>query len=482
MRNKSNIGQEYNDLVPKSKQPSDLSSKTDSKSFGPDFGMATKRPKVFLRTFGCQMNSADSEVAMGIIKASHLNAEFTGDKDTADVVLINTCSVRDHAEQRVFGMLRRLGYEKRERAGLIIGVMGCMAVEYKEKLFRKFPQIDFICGAKDMDTLPELIENAVKRVHQARVTEEGYGVHEGNLAFRGDKIRAFVPITHGCDNFCSYCIVPYVRGREISRPYQEILEELEYLAERGYKQIMFLGQNVNSYGVGLKDKITFPELLRRAAEIKGIELLEYMTSHPKDVSDELIDTMASVPQISKHIHLPLQSGSNAVLARMNRGYSREEYLEIVAKLRKSVLDVSITTDIIIGFPDETESDFHDTVHVMKTVSFDASFIFKYSPREETKAFSYPDNVPKKEKERRNLSLLALQDELTETVNVRYVGRTMQALVVQESKKRSDELLAVTWNDKLVVVPREGITLGDIVNVQLLQQSNNTFKGKVVDHA
>ncbi len=437
--------------------------------------------KIMLRTFGCQMNQADSEVAMGIIKSSHLKAEFVPDRDSADVILINTCSVRDHAERRVFGLLRELAHAKDARPHLIIGVMGCMAVEYKERLLRQFPQIDFVCGSKDIDKLPMLIKAAEHHVQQVAVTEEGYGVHESTLALRSDKVRAFVPIAHGCDNFCSYCIVPYVRGREISRPLEEIIDELQYLAEQGFKQIMLLGQNVNSYGVGLKEKVSFPQLLRRAAEIKGLELIEFMTSHPKDASDELIECMATIPGVSKHIHLPVQSGSNAILKKMNRGYTREEYCTIVEKLRKSILDVSITTDIIVGFPDEGTSEFEDTVAIMRAVAFDASFIFKYSPREGTQAFAYPDTVPHDEKERRNLALLALQSELSVSVNERYIGRTMPVLVVQESRKNSDEVLAVTWNDKLVVVPRAGLQHGDVVKVKLLQLSNNTFKGKVVEH-
>ncbi|MBN1493709.1 MAG: tRNA (N6-isopentenyl adenosine(37)-C2)-methylthiotransferase MiaB [Candidatus Omnitrophica bacterium] len=451
--------------------------RTDDKS-GDSGGKPQKKLRVLLRTFGCQMNQADSEVAMGIIGESHLDAEFVEDRDTADVILINTCSVRDHAEQRVFGLLRELKARKQKRPKRIIGVMGCMAVEYKEKLFREFPHIDFICGAKDIDKLPELIDDASRNIQKAVITEEGYGVHEGKLALRKDGVCALVPITHGCDNYCSYCIVPYVRGREISRPTEEILDELNYLAEKGYKQIVFLGQNVNSYGAGLKTKITFTGLLKKAAEINGIELIEFMTSHPKDASDELIEAMASDPKISKHIHLPVQSGSNVILRKMKRNYTREAYLQIVKTLQKSVLDVSITTDIIVGFPGETDSDFNDTIELMKAVPFDASFIFKYSPRAGTEAHKLPDNVPQAEKERRNQALLEIQNELSAAQNSRYIGRAMKALIVQKSRKNADEFLAVTWNDKLVVVPGKGLALGNVIDVTLDELSNNTFKGTV----
>jgi tRNA-2-methylthio-N6-dimethylallyladenosine synthase len=434
--------------------------------------------KVFLKTFGCQMNEYDSEqVGARLLDGGY---ELVAAEDDADIILFNTCSVRAHAEERVLGRLRMLAKRKAENRALIIGVMGCMANAYKEQLLKDFPQLDFISGTKDFGRIVEILNGVIsERTQKAYVSETDGYVGFSQREFEAPRLRAYVPIMRGCDNFCSYCIVPYVRGREASRPSDEVLAEISFLAARGVKEIMLLGQNVNSYGKGLTETIDFPDLLRRVADTPGIEIIRFMTSHPKDVSLKLFELMRDEAKIEKHLHLPLQSGSDGILQAMNRGYTFNEYQERIVAVRECIPDVSITTDIIVGFCGETEADYLKTRRAFETIQFDSAFIFKYSPRSGTHAYHLQDTVSEEEKLRRNNDLLDLQRHIQERKNQALIGRRERALVYGRSKKKKDELKAKTLYDREIVFPGSKELVGEIVELECTGLVNQTFTGRLI---
>jgi tRNA-2-methylthio-N6-dimethylallyladenosine synthase len=367
--------------------------------------------KVFIRSWGCQMNEHDSERVKDLL--SEGGYFFVDKPEDADVILFNTCSVRKHAEDKVYGKAGDFEKLKKTRPCLIIGILGCMAEVQRDLIFRKLPHVDFLCGPADLDKVPEIIEKIKNGA--------GYviylGGHRSGRLPEFSKNRctgrtSYVKIMEGCDNFCSYCVVPYVRGRERSRSSKEILEEIRQLIDRGVKEITLLGQNVNSYGKGLKEKIDFVELLKKIDTIaKGIKI-NFVTSHPKDVSMGLFKAMAQCDSVSKALHLPLQSGSNKILKKMNRGYSIDKYKKLIDEFRKIVKGSSLTTDLIVGFPGEAKKDFEDTLKAVKEIRFDAAYIFKYSPRPFTKASKFEDDVTKEEKERRHALLLKIQKDIS----------------------------------------------------------------------
>ncbi|MFH1995651.1 MAG: tRNA (N6-isopentenyl adenosine(37)-C2)-methylthiotransferase MiaB [Candidatus Omnitrophota bacterium] len=387
--------------------------------------LTPKRPSVYLRTFGCQMNVRDSEIVKGLLIDRGYRAADSPEK--ADVVLFNTCSVRKHAEDRAINNVWRLRDLKKKRPEVVVGVIGCMAQAMKEEIIKKVPLVDFVCGPDDERDIPKLIEKiqgTKKKI--VAVRKIGSRGREKVPEYRGDGLNAFVSIARGCDNYCSYCIVPYVRGRERSRKPRDIIREVRGLAGRGFKEIMLLGQNVNSYkgySSGARDtryeirdtdkrKSDFVRLLEEINGIKGIERIKFMTSHPKDASRALFRAMRDLDRVVKHLHLPLQSGSDRILKLMNRKYTAKTYLKAVDDYRRLVSDGTVSTDIIVGFPSESEEDFKKTEDLMKKGRFDGAFIFKYSPRPRTKASRLEDDVPEKTKKERNAVLLKLQAEIS----------------------------------------------------------------------
>jgi len=366
--------------------------------------------KVYIRTFGCQMNEHDSARLKDLlIERGYVICDVP---ESADVMIFNTCSIRKHAEDRVYGAVGTLAKLKVKKPGLIIGIIGCMAEARKDEIFRKLPIVDFLCGPADLDKVPDIIDKI--RLGAGHIMYlEGYKskiIPEFTKERKaGD--RAYVKIMEGCDNFCSYCIVPYVRGRERSRPSKDILEEIKKLIKGGAREITLLGQNVNSYGKGLKEKIDFVSLLRKIDKIAKDAKIHFLTSHPKDASRKLFEAMRDLKSVSKILHLPLQSGSDKILKRMNRKYTIAGYKKLVKSFRDIVADGNVSSDIIVGFPGERDLDFRDTLNIVKELRFGAAYIFKYSPRPGTKAASFKDDVAIEEKERRHLLLLEIQKKI-----------------------------------------------------------------------
>ena len=370
--------------------------------------VATK--KVFIRTLGCQMNFLDSELISGILSLG--GYKLVDNPKQADVVLINGCSVREHAEERVWGQLGRLAELKKNKR-LKIAVIGCIAENYKEKIFARFPYVDLIVGPRKIGEIKKLLEKTARGKRRILSCGEGKDLFKDeSIAKRKSKLKAFVRIMVGCDNFCSYCIVPYVRGREKSRPLEDILAEITKLAQAGYKQITLLGQNVNSYGKGLAKGIDFADLLRKISGIKEIEKIGFMTSHPKDMSIKLIKTIAAEQKISRQVHLPVQSGSKRILRLMNRRYTNTDYLKLIERIKQVIPGVRLSTDIIVGFPTETRDDFKMTYNLMKEVGFNRAFIFKYSPRPPAVSVRMKDDISLDEKKQRHQTLLKLQQEIS----------------------------------------------------------------------
>jgi len=361
--------------------------------------------KVFIKTFGCQMNVRDSEFAMGVLLESGFRK--TDSEDKADVIIFNSCSVRKHAEDRLFSNISELKHLKKRKPGLIIGLMGCTAQAYKEKAMGRAPVIDFVCGPGNIHEIPAIIKKVLKSDRAIVATDKVDNLRpELFPSFRTEGTMASVSISEGCNNYCSYCIVPYVRGKERSRSAADIIKEVKDLALRGFKEIMLLGQNVNSYEYG------FVKLLENLNDIKGIEKIRFMTSHPKDASKELFKAMQDLEKIDKRLHLPVQSGSNRILKLMNRGYTKDHYRKLVNIYKKLVPGGEITTDIIVGFPGETKKDFRDTVKLVEDMQFDGAYIFKYSPRPPARSSKLKDDVPPEEKQRRLAVILDMQRKMS----------------------------------------------------------------------
>ena len=384
--------------------------------------------KALVRTFGCQQNEADGEKIAGALEAC--GYAMTETLSEADLVILNTCAVREHAEKRVLGVIGSLKKEKERRPSLLLGMCGCMAQEAhrREQLKRSYPYVDFVFGTDMLHKVPEIVANALagggQKQYVSDLPHDQFGeLSEGAPVKRTSPYRALVSIMYGCDNFCSYCIVPYVRGRERSRPSDAVLREVRELAESGCRDMQLLGQNVNSY----RGELSFPALLERAAQIDGDFWLRFMTSHPKDASDELIAVMARNEKIAKHFHLPFQSGSDRVLAEMNRRYTRAQYLEKALKIRDAMPDVSLTSDVIIGFPTETEKEFLETVELVRQAEFDMLFTFLFSPRAGTRAAKMDGQIPHEEQVRRFEYLSVVQNEVAQKRNDRLIGKTLRVL-------------------------------------------------------
>lgn len=446
--------------------------------------MTDNDKSLYIETYGCQMNVADSEVVSSIMgMAGYVTAETP---ETADAVLLNTCSIRDNAEQKIINRLQYLASLRKKRGKnkrLIIGVIGCMAERAKEELIEKHG-VDLVAGPDAYLDLPNLfaaVETGHKAMNVELSTTETYrDIIPSRIT--GNRISGFISIMRGCNNFCSYCIVPYTRGRERSREVSSILSELADLRAKGFKEVTLLGQNVNSYSYTGTDGITvdFSTLLGTVAEAAPDMRIRFTTSHPKDMSDDIIDTIARHKNVCNHIHLPVQSGSNSVLKAMNRHYTREWYLERINAIRTRIPDCGITTDMFTGFHDESEEDFQMTLSLMREVEFDAAFMFKYSERPGTLASKHmPDNVPEETKIRRLNEMIALQNELSAASNAKEVGRTAEVLVEGISKRSRDQFVGRTQQNKTVVFPRGNYRIGDFIDVRIVDSSSATLIGELV---
>lgn len=429
----------------------------------------------FVRTFGCQMNERDSERVLALLLESGYGEAPS--EEEADLIVINTCTVRRKPEHKAYSLLGRLGSLKERRPWLKVVVMGCLAQQEGEALLERFPQVDLVLGPDRIEDLPWALGELER------------GKRLVLIGFKGDpsqrvllpphpRVKAYVNIMQGCDNYCAYCIVPYVRGPEKSRPSAEILEEVRALARMGVKEVILLGQNVNSYGKKSPGEISFVELLRRIAEVPGIERIRFTTSHPKDLSGELIRAFGEIPQLCEHIHLPFQSGSNRILERMNRGYTREEYMEKVQRLREVKPEIAITADVMVGFPGETEEDFQDTLDLIRRVRFDNLFSFKYSPRKGTLASSWPDDVPAREKQRRLEVLQGLQRAITLEKNRALEGKVLEVLV-EGMGERPGQLRGRTRCNRVVNFQGPQGLVGQIVWVKITEGLQNSLRGQWV---
>ncbi|HNZ62543.1 MAG TPA: tRNA (N6-isopentenyl adenosine(37)-C2)-methylthiotransferase MiaB [Paludibacteraceae bacterium] len=434
--------------------------------------------KLYIETYGCQMNVADSEVVASIMQMDGF--VLTEKVSEADAVLINTCSIRDNAEQRVFERLKYLHSLKRKNKQLILGVIGCMAERMKDELIEK-QGVDLVVGPDAYLDLPNLmgaVEKGEKAINIQLSRTETY--QEVIPARLGGQISGFISITRGCNNFCSYCIVPYTRGRERSRDVESILNELKDLQQKNFKEVTLLGQNVNSYRVEQDGKIIgFPELLEIVAQAAPEMRFRFTTSHPKDMSDRTLETIARYPNLCRFIHLPVQSGSNKILQLMNRKYTREWYLERIAAIRRILPDAAIGTDVFCGFHNETEEDHQQTLSLMREVGFDMAFTFKYSERPGTYAARHlPDNVSEEVKLRRLNEIIALQNELSLESNLRDVGKTFEVLVEGYSKRSKEQFFGRTSQNKVVIFPRQGRRIGETVKVRINSASSATLFGEI----
>jgi tRNA-2-methylthio-N6-dimethylallyladenosine synthase len=436
--------------------------------------------KIFIETYGCQMNVADSEVVASIMQMDGF--ESTGNIDEADAILVNTCSVRENAEQKVLSRLQYFQSLKKKRKNLIVGVLGCMAERVKEELIKEH-HADLVVGPDSYLDLPHLIgtvEKGEKAINVELSTTETYK-DVIPLKLSGIKISGFISIMRGCNNFCSYCIVPYTRGRERSREPESILNELRVLREQGYKEVTLLGQNVNSYLYEkAEEKVNFSRLLELAALNAPEMRIRFMTSHPKDMSDETLEVIARYDNICKHIHLPAQSGSSKILKAMNRKYTREWYLDRIAAIRRIVPEASISTDLFAGFCSETEEDHQETLSLMREVGFDSAFMFKYSERPGTYAAKHiPDNIPEETKIKRLEEIIALQLELSLMRNREDIGKTVEALVEGFSKRSREQIFGRTSQNKVVIFDKNTYRVGDKVRVKIKEASAATLFGEPV---
>ena len=472
---------------------------------------------VYLQTYGCQMNERDSEEILGMLVAQ--GYAVVEREEEADVILLNTCSVRAHAEERAFGKMGLMQKLKRERPGLVLGILGCMAKAQREEVFRRLPQVDLVAGPAEIYDLPELLAGVAERRQQGRLGASGRVLaidrkvrpldRRPATDYRAGDITAFVTIMEGCDKKCAYCIVPTTRGQEVSRPLEEILDEIQQLARAGYRQVTLLGQNVNSYGKRFPDGtgwvgpgrrrtllqlgdrpeaavadaprlVDFPALLRAIDAKTSIERVRFTTSHPFDAHEELFRAMAECRSVCEYLHLPVQSGSDRILRAMRRGYTAESYLEQIARLRALVPHVALSTDIIVGFPGETEADFEATQALMDRVRYDSAFVFKYSPRPGTEAEGWIDDVPQTVKERRNQAILELQARISREQLETWVGREVEVLV--EERNRRGQLMGKSRRNTTVVVDGPDALIGELVLARVARVTDTTLIGDVVDRA
>lgn len=432
----------------------------------------------FLLTYGCQMNESDSERYAGQLES--LGYRRTEDMDMADVVLLNTCCVRETAEGKILGKIGELKHVKQHNPNLIIAVTGCMAQEWQDRLFERAPHIDLVIGTHNIHKLIELIrERQATSGHYLEADMTMPAFHDLPTK-RFQKFFAWVPIMNGCNKFCTYCIVPYVRGREVSRPIADIVREIEEIAKEGYKEITLLGQNVNSYGLDLKDGTDFSALLQAVDRIDGIERVRYMTSHPKDMTFAMIDAIADSKKVVNHMHLPIQSGSDELLKKMNRGYTVDQYMELVEYARKRIPDLVLTTDIIVGFPGETEEMFCQTLDLLKRVQYDMAYTFIYSPRTGTPAAKMDHQIPQEEKSRRLQRLMDVQNVYSLQLNQAMEHKEYEVIVEGPTKNDENHWFGRTTGNKMIIWEHDGsAAVGDTVKVAVDKGQTWVLKGHLI---
>jgi tRNA-2-methylthio-N6-dimethylallyladenosine synthase len=429
---------------------------------------------VFLETYGCQMNVADSETMAGVLERAGLT--LVDRAEDADAILLNTCAIREHAEQRVIGRLGEFARLKASRPDLVVGVAGCMAQHLRSRLLDKARVLDLVVGPDGYRHLPDLLRRAAgEPVANVRLDrDETYGDLEPK---RGPGIRAWITAQRGCDKFCTYCVVPYTRGRERSLPMAELLDQARHAVAQGFREVVFLGQTVNSYHDGAHD---FADLLHATDAVEGLLRIRFTSPHPSDMSDRVIAAIAGCRKVCPQVHLPLQSGSDQVLAAMDRTYTLERYLEIVAKLRDAIPDLGLSTDIIVGFTGETENDFERTLQVMREVRFDSAFLFKYSARPDTKAWRWEETVPEQVKGERLARLIALQQGISGEINDRSIGRTAEVLVEGPARKNPAQLFGKSAQFKSTVFPNDGTPAGTLRRVRIVGATPITLFGEPLE--
>ena len=434
-----------------------------------------------ISTYGCQMNEEDSEKLSGMLKSQ--GYERTENKEEASIIIFNTCCVRENAENKVFGNLGQLKQLKKKNPNLVIAICGCMMqqVGMADKVLKTFPYVDIIFGTHNAHKFPEYLYRVLQEGVQVKeILNKEEGIVEGLPIDRKSDVKAFVTIMYGCNNFCTYCIVPYVRGRERSRKSEDIIKEIEELVSQGYKEITLLGQNVNSYGKGLEEDIDFAGLLRKVNEVKGLERVRFMTSHPKDLSDDVIMAIKECDKLCEQVHLPVQSGSSRILKEMNRHYDREYYLDLVKKIKSEIPDVTLTTDIIIGFPGETEEDFLDTLSLCEEVGYDSAFTFIYSRRNHTPADKMENQIPDDIKHDRFNRLVEAINKKVVIKNKEYEGKVVEVLVEGPSKNDETKLTGRTRNGKLVNFAGDEKLVGELVNLKIVRAQPFSLIGEIVE--
>ncbi|HCL4436663.1 (dimethylallyl)adenosine tRNA methylthiotransferase [Clostridium botulinum] len=434
----------------------------------------------FIETWGCQMNEEDSEKLSGMLKKEgYIRTE---ERENADVIIFNTCCVRENAELKVYGNLGILKGLKSKNPNLIIAVTGCMMQQkgMAEIIKKKFPFVDIIIGTHNLHNFPNYLNEVKKKdTSVLKIQEKEDSIIENMPIDRKNSMKAFVTIMYGCNNFCTYCIVPYVRGRERSRTPENIEDEIKKLISEGYKEITLLGQNVNSYGKDLEPNVTFAELLKRVNNIEGLERVRFMTSHPKDLTDDVIEAIAKCDKLCEQIHLPVQSGSSEILKKMNRHYDREKYLDVVSKIKKLIPNVALSTDIIVGFPGETEKDFEETLSLVKEVEYDSAFTFLYSIRKGTPAAKFEDQVPEDVKHKRFNRLVEVLNEISAKKNKAYEGKIEEVLVEGTSKNDENKLKGRTRTGKLVNFIGDKDFIGELVNVKIIKANSFSLTGEEI---
>lgn len=439
-----------------------------------------KEKKLFIQTFGCQMNVHDSEQMEALLlKKGYVMADRI---ESSDLVILNTCSIREKAAQKVYSELGRIGKVKSKNRNLMVGICGCLAQQLGEKFYDKFDFLDFVVGTHNIHLLPDIVSSVEKK--KDRITKTDFYDSPHSLGIyakpKNRSVTAFVSIMQGCDNFCAYCVVPYLRGPEMSRPPEEILNEVKKLADDGIREITLLGQNVNAYGKTFKNGIGFPALIKKISKISGIERIHFTTSHPRDLSFALMDCFAEEEKLCRHIHLPIQSGSDRILASMNRGYTVKEYLEKVDYLRKVSPGISITSDIIVGFPGETQKDYQETIDMMEKIRFDSTFSFKYSDREGTAASRLKNKVDESEKLRRLQKVQAVQNEHTYEKHISLVGSVQKILVEGFSKNSNRDVSGRTSSWKIVNFKGDKGLRGKMVDVKITQAYLHSLRGEMIE--
>ncbi len=430
----------------------------------------------YIKTYGCQMNVYDSEAMEGLLMDHGFSPAAS--EPEADIILLNTCSVRDLAEQKAIGKTGILGKLKRTNPDLVLGICGCMAQNMKETLFKKIPTLDLVCGPNDLLSLPKLIRQALEGKRQLLQVENPNWVMTADIPKRRKtSISAWISVMRGCNHNCTFCIVPTVRGREVSRPVEDLLKEVHALVQDGYKEVTLLGQNINSYGRDLRNGSNFSKLLDKLNEIHGLDRIRFTTSHPVDIRDELITTMSRLGKVCEFLHFPIQSGSNRILSAMKRGYTREQYLEKVEKVRSRIPKIALSTDIIVGFPGETDEDFQETCKVLEDAQFDGAFLFKYSVRSGTPAATLPDQVPEKIKEERHNIIFKLQDKISAHKNNQCVGKALEVLVEGHDRKGRNLLYGRSRKNQMIYFEGENELIGKIMDVEIERATAYALYGK-----